>query len=100
MSGAKQIFRFPDHDVLARSSECIACGKGGSAAEALLRPVMIAGRNVEPLPSATEARQHAAEALTALPAPCHSLFQSHAWRVDLSGQLNELNTRVREGVGS
>ena len=28
LPGAKQIFRSADHDVLARASECIACGEG------------------------------------------------------------------------
>ena len=100
ISGAKQIFRFADHDVLARSSECIACGCGADAPEALLRPVMIGGRLLEPLPTAAEARRHAAESLAVLPAPCHSLFQAHAWEVELSEQLKELNTSVRETIGS
>jgi nicotinate phosphoribosyltransferase len=98
LPGAKQIFRFPDHDVLARSSECISCGKGGEGAEALLRPVMIGGTLIEPLPTAAEARRHASEALAKLPAPCHSLFQSHSWRVELSTELTELNTNVRKGI--
>jgi nicotinate phosphoribosyltransferase len=98
LPGAKQVFRFPDHDVLARSNECIACGKGGEGAEALIRPVMIGGKLIEPLPTATQARAYAAESLAKLPAPCHSLFQSHAWRVERSAQLTELNTKVREGI--
>ncbi len=53
IAGAKQIFRFSDHDVLARSSECIACGCDAEVPEALLRPVMIGGRLLEPLPSAS-----------------------------------------------
>jgi nicotinate phosphoribosyltransferase len=100
ISGAKQIFRFANRDVLARSSECIACGCEGESPEALLRPVMIGGRMLEPLPSAAEARRHAAESLAVLPAPCHSLFQAHAWEVELSQQLEELNTAVRETIGS
>ena len=43
-------------DVVARSGEC---GKG----EALLRPVMLGGRLIEPLPSLEEARQRAADSL-------------------------------------
>ena len=35
-----------------------------------------------------------------LPAPCHSLFQAHAWQVLISGQLEELNERVRKGFGA
>jgi len=99
IAGAKQIFRFSDHDVLARSSECIACGCDSEIPEALLRPVMIGGRLLEPLPSASEARSHAAESLAVLPAPCHSLFQAQAWEVKLSEQLDELNRTVKKGVG-
>jgi nicotinate phosphoribosyltransferase len=100
LSGAKQIFRFPDHDVLARTSECIACGCGDDAPEALLRPVIIGGRLVEPMPDLAEARRHASESLAALPAACHSLFQAHFWKVELSQQLEELNNKVRKGIGS
>ena len=34
LPGAKQIFRSADRDVLARSSECIACGEGQTAPRA------------------------------------------------------------------
>jgi nicotinate phosphoribosyltransferase len=99
LPGAKQIFRYPDHDVLARSSECPSCPKGSEPAEALLRPVIVGGRLVEPLPSAEQARAHAAERLANLPAPCHSLFESpNAWRVDLSLELESLYERVSKGV--
>ena len=47
--GAKQVFRAPHRDVIARSGEC---GQG----EALLRPVILGGKLVEPLPSLDEAR--------------------------------------------
>jgi nicotinate phosphoribosyltransferase len=100
LSGAKQIFRFADHDVLARSSECISCGCGAEAPEALLRPVMIAGRLLEPLPSLDEVRRHAADSVGALPAACHSLFQAHSWKVELSQELEDLNDKVRQGIGS
>ncbi len=59
LPGAKQVFRYPDHDLLARSSECPSCPGGktaGSSAvevEALLQPVILRGRLLEPLPSAS-----------------------------------------------
>ena len=62
--------------------------------------MMIGGRLLETLPSASEARRYAYESLAVLPAPCHSLFQAHAWEVELSEQLEELNTSVRETIGS
>jgi nicotinate phosphoribosyltransferase len=51
--GAKQVFRAAERDVIARSGEC---GNG----EALLRPVILGGRLVEPLPSVEQARARAA----------------------------------------
>src|SRR5204862_6341871 len=74
LPGAKQIFRHPDHDVLARASECYACGEGGAACEALQRPVMIGGRLVEALPAVAEARSYASDSSGRLPASWLSLF--------------------------
>src|SRR5258708_5512700 len=54
LPGSKQVFRYADHDQLARSSECPSCPPGSPPAEALLRPVMIGGRLVEPLPTAEQ----------------------------------------------
>src|SRR5580704_14097019 len=99
LPGAKQVFRYSDHDQLARSTECPSCPPGSPPAEALLRPVMIGGRLVEPLPTAEEARKHAAECLARLPLACHSLFKREdAWRVDVSPELECLYERVSKGV--
>src|SRR5215467_1867735 len=43
LPGSKQIFRFSDHDLLARSTECPSCPEGSPASEALLRPVILGG---------------------------------------------------------
>jgi len=102
LPGAKQVFRYPDHDVLARSSECPACPGGSgqldAGVEALLHPVILGGRLLEPPPSAFEIRRHAAECLAKLPSPCHSLFESHAWRVEVSPELSALDEQVRRGA--
>ena len=99
LPGSKQIFRYADHDLLARSTECPSCPAGSAPSEALLRPVIIGGRLVEPLPTATQARKYAAESLAKLPAPCHSLFENPgAWKVDVSTELECLYERVRQGV--
>jgi nicotinate phosphoribosyltransferase len=99
LPGAKQIFRSADHDVLARATECYACGESGAACEALQRPVMIAGQLVEVLPTVAEARRYAAESLSRLPATCLSLFASErAWRVDISPELSGLNESVSKGA--
>jgi nicotinate phosphoribosyltransferase len=99
LPGAKQIFRYADHDVLGRSSECPSCPPDAPPVKALLQPVIIGGRLVEPLPTAVEARAYAAECLAKLPGPCHSLFErEQCWRVDLSVELECLFERVRKGV--
>ena len=49
--GAKQLFRYPDYDLLALHDEC------AEGAEALLQPVILDGRLLEPLPSLKEIRQ-------------------------------------------
>lgn len=99
LPGGKQVFRFVDHDVVGRSTECLGCtGTSGGSAEALLRPVILGGKLLEPLPSAAEARHRAADSMALLPAPCHSLFESHAWRVELSSELTSLTERVRSGA--
>src|ERR1019366_4119699 len=56
LPGAKQIFRDVARDVVARSGEC---GKG----EALLRPIILGGRLVEPLPGLAQARDRAAQSI-------------------------------------
>ena len=70
--GAKQLFRLPGHDVLALASECV------EGAEALLRPVMIGGKLVEPLPSAAEIRDRAQASLAVWPAAGRRTIRSAA----------------------
>jgi nicotinate phosphoribosyltransferase len=97
LPGAKQIFRFPDHDVLGLATECYSCER--QDVEALQRPVMVDGRLVEPLPTAAEARERAAAGLAQLPAACQSLFEAKdPWRVELSPELAKLDLRVRQEV--
>ena len=48
LPGAKQVFRFAEHDLLGRANEC---PDGASPCEALLRPVIIGGRLVASLPT-------------------------------------------------
>ena len=99
LPGAKQVFRYADHDLLARASECPSCPPGSQPSEALLHPVILEGRLIEPLPSAAEARKHASESLARLPASCQSLFETHdGWNVEISTELECLFERVRKGV--
>ena len=61
LPGGKQLFRFPDYDLLGLHYECA----GG--AEAMLRPVIIGGRLVEPLPAVAQIRERARAALAQWP---------------------------------
>lgn len=63
LPGAKQLFRYADYDLLALHSECAA------GAEALLKPVIVGGRLIEPLPTAAEIRERARAALQPWPSP-------------------------------
>ncbi len=80
LPGSKQIFREEARDVVARSGEC---GKG----EALLRPVILGGRLVEPLPTVEQARRRAAESLAKLPAALRQLEVAEPWPVIYSREL-------------
>jgi nicotinate phosphoribosyltransferase len=89
LPGAKQIFRFADHDVLGLAHECVAGG------EALARPVIIRGELVEPLPALAETRERAARLLAALPAGLLSVFEGkESWPVRLSPELTALDEKV------
>ena len=89
--GAKQIFRYVDRDVIARSGEC---GRG----EALLRPILLGGRLIEPLPSLEQARQRAAEAIAKLPDSLRQLDEAEPWPVIHSRELRELIDRTRRNL--
>jgi nicotinate phosphoribosyltransferase len=89
--GAKQIFRDEARDVVARSGEC---GRG----EALMRPVILGGQLVEPLPTLEQARQRAAQSLCKLPAGMHQLEQTEPWPIVYSKELKELAERTRRNL--
>lgn len=96
LPGAKQIFRFTDHDVLARAGECLSETSGSGEVEALQRPVILGGKLVEPLPAISQLRRRASERVAKLPATSHSLFEpKDAWRVELSPELKQLDEEVR-----
>ena len=91
LPGAKQVFRFAAHDAIACSWECLGCGAGEPSAQALLRPVMLHGKLIEPLPTASAARQHAAESVKRLPTAVRSLFDTgQEYRVEHSRELSAL----------
>ena len=90
--GAKQVFRYPRHDLLARSSE-----SHPDAHSALLEPVILHGELVQPLPSATEARDWARTSLDRMPKRLRTLFECDPpWPVEVSHDLQLLAAEVRE----
>lgn len=70
LPGAKQVFRYADHDQVACSWECPTCPPGAKPAKALLRPVIIEGNLAEPLPGLQASRELCAESLQSI-APGH-----------------------------
>jgi len=89
--GSKQVFRAAERDVIARSGEC---GSG----EALLRPVLLGGNLVEPLPSLEESRRRAAQCIAALPPALRELDQAEPRKVIYSRELRELTDRTRSNL--
>ncbi|MDE3160835.1 MAG: nicotinate phosphoribosyltransferase [Acidobacteriota bacterium] len=91
LPGSKQVFRDSERDVLARSGEC---GRG----EALLRPVLLGGRLIEPLPTLEDARCRAAESLARLPQPLRELEVAEPWPMVQSPELRALIDRTRRNL--
>lgn len=91
LPGSKQIFREEARDVIARSGEC---GQG----EALLRPVILGGRLVEPLPTLAQARQRAAQSIAKLPPALRQLEVSEPWPIVHSRELRALIDRARSNL--
>jgi len=89
--GSKQIFRDTNRDVIARCGEC---GRG----EALLRPIILGGRLIEPLPTLEQARQRAAESIAKLPDSLRQLEEAEPWPVIHSRELRELTERTRRNL--
>ena len=91
LPGSKQVFRDVMRDVIARSGEC---GKG----EALLRPIILGGRLIEPLPTLAQARDRAAQSIANLPPALRQLEIGEPWPVIQSRELRELIGQTRSNL--
>ncbi len=81
LPGVKQLFRYADFDLLALHNEC------ASGAEAMLRPVIIGGHLIAPLPALEEVRTRAQASLANWPVATR--------RTQISPKLEELNATLR-----
>ncbi len=92
LPGAKQIYRYPDHDVLALYSECNSDFKG----RPLLRPVISNGSLLEPSAPIAELRSNAISSIRELPAQLHALKKTVPYTVEISPRLLQLADSLRE----
>jgi hypothetical protein len=79
LAGAKQLFRYPEYDLLGLHDEC-ACG-----AEAMLKPYIIGGNLIHPLPPLDAIRDRAKAGLAKWP------LANRTTRLSLA--LQEVNER-------
>jgi len=100
--GSKQVFRYSDHDMIGCSWECPSCPEGSRPCEALLRPTIIGGQLVEPLPDIHAARTHASASLARLPKAIKSLYapEDAPWQVVYSEEMKKLEERVKRNYGA
>lgn len=95
LPGAKQIYRYPDHDMVALYSEC----NSDQIGEPLLRPALLQGDLLEKLPTLKESQAHARKSIAKLPERLHSLQPCRLpYKVDISSNLLALAENRRQEV--
>jgi nicotinate phosphoribosyltransferase len=83
LPGAKQIYRYADHDILALYSECNDEFQG----EPLLRPIVIGGQRLEQPHAIDKTKEYAAKSIGALPERLRSLEEGEPYPVEISPRL-------------
>jgi nicotinate phosphoribosyltransferase len=63
-----------------------------------MRPIILGGRLLEPLPSLEQARARAAESLAKLPPALRELEAGEPWPIVYSRELRELFERTRQNL--
>src|SRR3954452_14208619 len=91
LPAAKQIYRYPNRDVVSLGSECNADFEG----EPLVRPILINGNLTEPLPAAPQIRSYSQSAVAALPKELLLLTPAPAYEVGISPKLTDLAEGLR-----
>ncbi len=90
--GAKQIYRLDDHDLVALQTECD--NKFGN--NPLIRPILLSGKLVEPLPEISRTRSYARGCMGELPPELLDLESAVAYRVDVTPRLAKLTEDVHD----
>jgi nicotinate phosphoribosyltransferase len=98
--GAKQVYRFPDHDEVACAWECPPCKAADRSVHALVHPILLGGKLAEPLPIAEAVRSYTRQALEKLPEACRRLQDPEPHRIEYSRELLALEEKTRKESGS
>ncbi len=99
--GRKQVYRHYGHDAVM-AGDVLTCDGDSQGGEALIAPVMRAGRRIAPLPGLEEARAHAAAEFRRLPVALRSLDPAPPYPVEVSAALRRLAEeadRARQEAG-
>jgi nicotinate phosphoribosyltransferase len=95
--GAKQVFRYADHDVIGCAGE--AANKSRGPCQMLLRPIVRGGQLVEALPTAAQSREYARQCIERLPSVYRKLSEpDDPYPVEYSANLRQLGEIVRAQV--
>jgi nicotinate phosphoribosyltransferase len=91
LPGAKQVYRYRDHDLIALYSEC----RTDDNSEPLLRPFLVAGEMLESYPRLSDIRERATQSIRQLPAELLDLRTPRNREVRISEPLLQLAGSVR-----
>jgi nicotinate phosphoribosyltransferase len=91
LPGAKQIYRYPDRDMVALYSECCS----DFAGDPLIRPILSRGETVEAQPSLQMVQAHAKAGIAALPNALQSLEETSPYPVEISPRLLDMAEDLR-----
>lgn len=92
LPGAKQIYRYPDRDVVAHYGECSNEFKG----EPLLRPILTNGQLVETLPPLSVIQLRSQGKIAALPERLRQLTKAEPYEIELSPHLIGIAQNLRD----
>jgi len=91
--GAKQVYRFADHDLI-----CLASEAAPEGARPLLEPVMSEGKRLRPAPALAEVQRSCLEQVGALPAAVRKLRKPVEYPVKRSAALVAVADRAHDAA--